>query len=268
MVSPRDLEQALDRLRLRGSAAVVHTSLRRLGGVDGGSDAVARVVADMFGTALLPAFSFASNAPPPPGDRPARNGCDYTFYDRWNAPPAPFRLEEAGIDISMGAVARRFAALPGVRRSSHPLHSWIARGAAAEDLVRPHPWDTTNPPLERLAAIGGVVVLIGVGLNSCTAVHVAEERAGRQPFIRWAWDRDGVVRRVRVAGCSKGFERLRPHVADLFEEAPVGDGRVQAAPLAELIERCADAIRADPRITVCSEGCLRCRDSALGGPAA
>ena len=135
MVTRRELEQALDRLGLRGASAAVHTSLRSLGVVEGGADTVARVLAGVLDTALLPAFSFASNAPPPAGDRPARNGCDYAFYDDWTKAKVPFRVESADIDRSIGALPRRFAALDAVVRSDHPWHSWIARGPAATALL-------------------------------------------------------------------------------------------------------------------------------------
>ena len=268
MATRTDLEQAFERLGLAGSRAVIHSSLRSFGQMEGGADAVVDAIVNTFDTAMLPAFTFESNAPPPREDRPPVNGCDYAFYDNWNKPPIPFRVEEAAIDRTMGAIPRAFAARGGVVRSSHPWHSWVARGPAAVRLLEPHPWDTTNLPLDRLAEMGGHVVLIGVGLTSCTAVHTAEEQAGRRPFVRWAWDRDGMVRRVRVAGCSKGFDALEPFTDGLFREATVGEARIRVAPLTALLERFADVIRAQPMVIVHSDACLRCRDAALGGPPA
>jgi aminoglycoside 3-N-acetyltransferase len=268
MVTRSDLEQAFERLGLAGSRAVIHSSLRSFGEIEGGADAVVGAIAGTFDTALLPAFTFDSNAPPPHADRPADNGCDYGFYDNWSKPPVPFRVEDAAIDRTMGVIPRTFAALDHVVRSAHPWHSWIARGPAATNLLEPHQWCTTNVPLDRLAEMGGQVVLIGVGLTSCTAVHTAEERAGRRPFIRWAYDREGVVRRARVAGCSKGFAALEPYVEDLFRETPVGQARIRVAPLTAMLDRLAAVIREQPMLTVHSDACLRCRDAARGGPAA
>ncbi|MGH9349282.1 MAG: AAC(3) family N-acetyltransferase, partial [Vicinamibacterales bacterium] len=195
-----------------------------------------------------------------------QNGCDYAFYEGWSTPAVPFRIEAAPVDPKMGAMACAFAALPGARRSDHAWHSWAAIGPDAARLLDPHPWSTTNLPLERLAATDAAVVLVGVGLTACTAVHVSEERAGRRPFIRWATDRDGAVRRVRVAGCSRGFDALEPLTGDLFVEARIGGSRVRVAPLAALIERCAEVIRERPALTICADTCLRCRDGARGGP--
>jgi aminoglycoside 3-N-acetyltransferase len=175
--------------------------------------------------------------------------------------------ETAAIDRSMGAIPVALRDLPGTVRSDHPWHSWLAHGPDAERLIEPHPWTLANPEIERLAALGGDVVFMGVGLKSCTAAHVAEERAGRRPFIRWNVGRDGVVRRIRVSGCSKGFDRLWPASADLFREDRIGGAVVRVAPLPALIDRLAATMIRDPQITVCSPTCPFCRDMVLGGPA-
>src|SRR5438445_7360587 len=111
----------------------------------------------------------------------------------------------------MGVISQTFARCNGVLRTNHPWHSWLGWGERVEEILEPHPWNSTNPPLERLADAGGWVVLLGVTLSASTAIHVAEERAGRRPFIRWAVDRDRAIRLVRVAGCAKGFDRLTEH---------------------------------------------------------
>ena len=266
MVTQVDIEQGLASLGLSGADVVVHASLRSFGSVDGGAATVVDAVRRVARTVLMPAFCFESNVPPPAGDRPARNGCDYRHYDHWDKPLVPFRVETAAVDARMGAIAREFASAADAVRSDHPWHSWAGSGARAERLLRPHPWSCTNLPLDRLAERDGSVVLLGVGLTACTAIHVSEERAGRRPFIRWAADRDGVVRRMRVAGCSKGFGALEPLCDDLFRETVIGTSRVRVAPLRALIDRCADVMRREPRLTICSESCLRCLDAAEGGP--
>ena len=119
---------------------------------------------------------------------------------------------------------------------------------------------------ESLAAAGGFVLLLGVNLSSCTAVHVAEERAGRRPFIRWAMDASGVIREVATSGCAKGFDKLAPFCRHLFRAERIGECLAQAAPLRELVECLALVIRAQPELTRCSSDCLRCRDAILCGP--
>jgi aminoglycoside 3-N-acetyltransferase len=214
----------------------------------------------------MPAFCWDSNTAPSENDRPVRNGCDYSFYDNWDKPRVPFIVESAGIEQSMGIICRKFITLPNVYRSAHAWHSWAAYGDMAEELTKDHSWETTNLPIERLInARDAYIVLLGVGLNSCTAVHVAEERAGRRPFIRWAVDRDGQVKRVRVAGCSKGFNNFMPYCKDLFKEIYIGNCRALATPLEPFIIHMASVIAAKPELGRCSITCLRCRDAILGG---
>ena len=260
------IRKGLEDAAPRGVPVAVHTSLRSFGTVTGGADTVIAALTQSFRTVMMPAFCWDSNAPPSSGDRPLRNGCDYAFYEGWTRPPVPYLVESARIEAAMGTVSRVFLGWPGVRRSDHPWHSWAAWGHDAEALVADHPWSTTNLPLERLADLDGRVLLLGVALSACTALHVAEERAGRHPFIRWATSREGLVRRVRAAGCAKGFDALMPYCRHLFREVQVGPCRILAAPLASLIECAAALFRARPDIGQCSPTCVRCRDAQLGGP--
>jgi len=265
-VNQADIIRGLSDLKIDGSRVVIHSSLSSFGTVSGGADEVIAAVQKSFKTVLMPAFCWDSNTAPPENDRPCQNGCDYSFYDNWQKPPRPFIIGSAGIEKSMGIIAGRFILKPGVYRSDHAWHSWAAWGDRAKQMTDGHNWDTTNLPLERLSELGGNVVLIGVGLKSCTAIHIAEERAGRRPFIRWTVDRQGVVRRVRASGCAKGFNNLMPRCRDLFKTANIGQSQVLAASLPALIERATDIIRENPEITRCSPDCLRCRDAILGGP--
>lgn len=266
MTTSRDIVDACTDLGIAGNKVAVHSSLSSFGRVQEGARGVIDALVASFATVMMPAFCWESNAPPLPGDRPRRNGCHYSFYDNWQKPPKPFLVEKAGIEKSMGTIGRTFLSVPGVVRSDHPWHSWAALGDGADELTRDHPWTSTNTPLERLAAAGGWLLLMGVHLTSCTAIHVAEERAGRRPFIRWMNGRDGLVRRVRASGCAKGFNNLMPHCSDLFRETRAGNARILAAPLGALIDRSARIITDNPEITRCSPECIRCNDAILGGP--
>ena len=135
---------------LSGRPLVVHASLSAFGRVERGADTVVAALRGTCPTVMAPAFCFEPNWTPPPDDRPARNGCDYAYYDGWDRPRIPWRVESATIDRSMGVVSHALCAEPGARRSDHPWHSWLAAGEWAEELTTPHPWTTTNLPLERL----------------------------------------------------------------------------------------------------------------------
>lgn len=265
-VRKNDILAGFKKLDLKGQRVVIHSSLRSFGHVEGGARTVIDAAQETFSTILMPAFSWDSNTAPPLNDRPSQNGCDYAFYDNWSTPLLPFCVESAGIEKSMGCISRFFLIERGVLRSDHPWHSWAAWGDRAKEIISDHPWTSANKPLEKLTGFDGWVVLLGVDLRSCTAIHIAEEKAGRKPFIRWAADRNGMVRRVMTSGCGKGFHRLMPYLRGVFLSTTIGSSIVLTAPLAELIYEASKIIARNPSITRCSETCIRCRDAALGGP--
>jgi len=266
LVSHQSIVEGLRRLGLSGQPVAVHSSLRSFGEVEGGALSVVEAVEEVCPTVLMPGFQCAAKVLPAPEKRCCQNGCDYAAHFDPLTPPKPFDARNVPLHPKMGRVSERFARQPGVSRSDHPWHSWLGWGHSASEWLADHPWEITNRPLEALAQAAGYVVLLGVGLTSCTAVHLGEERAGRRPFVRWAMDSKGAIREVATCGCAKGFGALEPYVAGLFRSEMIGDCRAQAARIDSLIEQLAPIIRSRPELTRCSANCLRCRDSMLGGP--
>ena len=266
-MKPDDLAHALNELGLRNRNVVVHSSLKSFGNFEGGASSVVTVLKQNLSHILMPAFSTRSIVRPPQYDRPARNGCDYDDPNYWKMnSDQSFDLNSQIVDDRMGRIAGEFAISAGVLRSPHPWHSWAAYGKDAAALVGSHPWGSAHQPLRHLIEIGANVLFIGVDLTSCTAIHLAEELAGRKSFIRWSRDSKGMVRRVAVAGCAAGFGKFMPHCGDLFKQTNVGPSRLMTAPLGELVQRAVQLITSDPEITRCSPDCLRCSDAILGGP--
>ena len=264
MTSLPALEEQLASLGLAGRRVVFHTAFRAVGEVEGGIDGYLSVLTRLCPTVAAPGFTFESTIHPPDDDHPERNGFDYA--KRWISPSIPFDPRTASIDPRMGIFPRKLAALPGAARSGHPWNSWVAWGEGAEAMTIPHPWDQPHRPMEWLEAHDGWVALVGVGLESCSALHLAEQRAGRRPFIRWAVDGEGKTRRVRVAGCGNGFPALRDDLHSLFHKGPLGTATVWVAPLRKLIPAAARLLVEMPSLTVCSPTCLKCQDGSAGGP--
>lgn len=82
--------------------------------------------------------------------------------------------------IGMGVVADTFWRLPGVLRSDNP-HAFAAIGPRAVELLAPHPVDVPHGPDSppgRVPALDGQVLLLGVGHDANTTIHVAENLAG------------------------------------------------------------------------------------------
>ena len=122
-------------------------------------------------------------------------------------------------------------------------------------------------PLRILTARDGFLLLIGVGLDRMTMLHLAEERAGRTLFRRWANGPDGRPMEVEVGSCSNGFGNLDPILGRLARETTVGSSRWRAFPARPTVEAAVEAIRERPEITHCGRpDCLRCADAVAGGP--
>jgi aminoglycoside N3'-acetyltransferase len=80
----------------------------------------------------------------------------------------------------LGVVADTFWRLPGVLRSDSP-HAFAAAGPRAAEITAPHPVDVPHgpdSPIGRVHALDGQVLLIGVGHDANTTIHLAEILAG------------------------------------------------------------------------------------------
>ncbi|MFB6286190.1 MAG: aminoglycoside N(3)-acetyltransferase [Candidatus Bipolaricaulia bacterium] len=196
-ITVRSLERDLTQLGIGpGMTVLCHTSLSALGWVCGGPVAVIlaleRVLAET-GTLVMPTHSTQLTDP-----------------SQWGAPSVPeawwptIRASMPAFDPEltptrgMGAIPETFRKQQGVRRSAHPHHSFAAWGAHAERAVAGHELDYglgDASPLARIHELDAWVLLLGVGHDRSTSLHLAEHRAS---FPSRRETRDGAP--VRVDG--------------------------------------------------------------------
>lgn len=265
-VSTADLAKAIRHLGLSGRPVGVHCSLRSFGHVDGGAVAIVDAFLDEAATILVPSFSWSFRVVPPRGDRPARNGTTYEFPDRPVA-PEPFVPESTAVDSDMGALSSAVVSHPRRQRGAHPLCSFSALGPLAADLVSSQRPNAVWAPLECLVRENGAIVMMGVDLTRLSLVHLAEVKAGRRPFVRWALGPDHAAVRVDVGSCSEGFGSLAPALVEAAAVTQVGDSRWTMLPARESLSRITGMIEELPDVTRCDDGeCDRCRDAIAGGP--
>jgi aminoglycoside N3'-acetyltransferase len=92
---------------------------------------------------------------------------------------SPFNPESSTC-LEMGVVANTFWQLPSVLRSDSP-HAFAAIGPDAARITAPHPIDVPHgldSPVGRVYELDGQVLLLGVGHDANTTVHLAEFLAG------------------------------------------------------------------------------------------
>lgn len=82
--------------------------------------------------------------------------------------------------VGMGVAADAFWRMPGVMRSDCP-HAFAAVGPKAAEITAPHPLDVPHgldSPIGRIHALDGQILLLGVGHDADTTIHLAENMAG------------------------------------------------------------------------------------------
>ena len=160
-----------------GSVLVVHTAFAHVGPVEGGPRGLILALTDALGpdgTLVMPSMS----------------DDDERVFDPAVTPCA-----------GMGVVADTFWRLPGVLRADSP-HAFAAQGPAAAAIVAPQPIAIPHgpdSPVGRVYELDGWILLLGVGHDANTTVHLAEFLGGvryRRPKYAMAL-RDGAP--VRLA---------------------------------------------------------------------
>ena len=162
----------------KGDTVMVHTSLSKIGYVCGGAQTVIEALIEAVGeegTIMMPTQSWKNLDP--------EDGVHWTVPEEYwqvirdNWPAYDKRITPTN---TMGAVAEAFRQWPGALRSDHPARSVAAWGKHAEYLVSGH--DLSNifgegSPIGKLYELGGKVLLIGVGYDKNTSLHLADVRA-------------------------------------------------------------------------------------------
>ena len=162
----------------KGASVMVHTSLSKIGYVCGGAQTVIEALLEAVGgegTVMMPAQSWKNLDPEDGVHGDVEEAYWQVIRDHW--PAYDKRLTPTN---TMGAVAEMFRSWPGTLRSDHPARSVAAWGKYAEYLTSGH--DLSNifgdgSPIGKLYELDGDVLLIGVGYDKNTSLHLADARA-------------------------------------------------------------------------------------------
>ena len=150
-------DEATDQLRAlgvkQGGVLLVHASFRAVRPIEGGPSGLIEALRDAVGsdgTLVMPSWS----------------GDDDQPFDPMITPASP----------SLGVVADTFWRLPGVRRSEH-VFAFAAVGPQAAAITAdplPLPPHIPESPVGRVQGLDGQVLLLGVGHDADTTLHLAE----------------------------------------------------------------------------------------------
>ncbi|MET8153701.1 aminoglycoside N(3)-acetyltransferase [Actinoplanes sp. NPDC049668] len=186
--APHTVQSLASDLRALGVAAgdvvLLHSSIRSLGFVAGGSQAVVQALLDVLGpggTLVVPTQT-SENTDPAGWSRPPVPEAWWPVIREQTPPFDPARTPSRG----MGVIAETVRTWPGALRSDHPQVSFAAVGGRAAEIVGGHRLDDAfgeTSPLGAVYRLGGKVLLLGCGHGSNTSLHLAEYRQASPPRV-------------------------------------------------------------------------------------
>ena len=180
---------------------------------------------------------------------------------------------------ALGIVPDTFWRLPGVIRSDSP-HAFVAFGPAATDITAPHPADFPHgpeSPVGRVHDLDGLVLLIGIGHEANTTIHLAEALAGvryRRPKHTTVRGATGptLVRYLEIDHCCENFRLVDSWLdASGFQRrGPIGHGTARLAASRAIVDRVTSELRADETVFLHPPGvdpqCDEARESMPSNP--
>jgi aminoglycoside 3-N-acetyltransferase len=190
-VRKEDIKAGLMRLGLKkGDTVGVHSSLSSFGYVEGGADTVIDALLETVGergNVVMPTHSANLS-----GDK--RTPEMIAVGISWLFKILPYDPDKT--PVTTGITPETFRKRKSVARGLHPSLSIAASGPKAEVL---------SEGWHRLLELDGYILLIGVGLDRCTAMHLAEKRVRfpdriltkitppnwfveKYPEEEWEWD--------------------------------------------------------------------------------
>lgn len=179
LVLKQDIAEAFQAVGVKkGQSIMVHTPLSSLGFVCGGPQVVIEALLDGVGTEgtiMMPTQSWKNLDPEAGVHWEEPKEWWQAIRDYW-----PAYDKDITPTNTMGAVAEMFRRWPGAIRSDHPARSVAAWGRHAGYLTADHDLSDIfgdGSPIGKLYGLDGYVLLIGVGYDKNTSLHLADVRA-------------------------------------------------------------------------------------------
>jgi aminoglycoside 3-N-acetyltransferase len=243
----RDILLALRRIGVEGESRVlvigpslVPESIR------GGAAALSAALSSSCKMVVAPAFTYQTMVYPAEG--PPDNAVDYPEASAASV-EADFFRPSTRVSQLLGPLPETLRRMEGASRSGHPILSFT--GLGAEEILETQTLESPFAPVDALAKAGGDVVVLGSDPPANPALHLAEQRAGRKQFIRWALTPKGVVECPGFPGCARGFGSIEGRLTGVLRSETVGSFPIGRIPLRDLLNIAAGWIRQDPQAMLC-----------------
>lgn len=196
------LERQLEAMGLKRSDTVlVHSSMKAVGDVEGGAETVLDALMSYFseGLVLMPSHTWAFMKE------------EGQIFDSKNS------------ESCVGILTNLFLKRDGVVRSLHPTHSVAAYGNNAVEYIEGEEYcNTPCTPggcYDRLRAVNGKILLIGVGHERNTFIHSVEEvlnvpnRLSDKPKLFYTVMPDGSLKGIYMR---QHYNAFQPHISEDF----------------------------------------------------
>ena len=175
----RSLVEDLKELGIeKDDIVLVHASLSRLGWIAGGQETIVQALKECAGTIIMPSQTGVNSEPSCWQDPPVPSS--WWPIIRASMPPfcrtSPTRF--------MGKVVDQFLMDPEVIRSDHPQVSFAGWGPMAESILKDHSLSCglgSGSPLQKLYDLDAKVLLLGIGYERCTCLHLSESKLAGVP---------------------------------------------------------------------------------------
>jgi aminoglycoside 3-N-acetyltransferase len=161
-VDKEDIKAGLRMLGVKkGDSVGAHSSLSRFGHVEGEADTVIDALLETVGEkGNIVMSTHSANV-----SEDKRTPEEIAMGVSWLLKLLPYDPKET--PVRTGIIPETFRKRPGVVRGSHPSNSIAALGPKAKEL---------SEGWHKLFEMDGYILLIGVGLERCSAMHLAEKR--------------------------------------------------------------------------------------------
>ncbi|PKO16477.1 hypothetical protein CVU37_10890 [candidate division BRC1 bacterium HGW-BRC1-1] len=233
----------------RGDNVILHSSLKSLGNMRGGADAVVDAFVEVIGPSgnlMVPTFTYS--------------------IPKWMK--TPFDVQSSVSQT--GAITESVRRNPAAKRSFHPTHSVAVLGPDAEEITADHMQATAiglASPFGKMHKSGAKIVMLGTNQTSNSSLHYCEVHAA-VPYLpiafsdevdyetAWFLNENRHVEYCEiheVPGCSRGFENVEDELAQLgvMRRVKIGPTMSQVLALRALVEAMDTILTRDPELLLC-----------------